>query len=384
MAYKIELLAEKLGDRQGATSILHENPSLLVIAKSVFNYRVENCPDDEDLSVRLRPSGRRTRDLRPAVSAEDSEERPVLLSQHLDQMSAILKIYRSIKHASLDLGIAESSAKQALRKKTPVKGSYLVNVDGRPSDPLQNVLTDQESRISISFFCSSNVFPEDRSYTAVGTLRSGGLAIKVRIEPPVSSNSLRYLSKILSLANSMIGIRLANSTKGNERNIVAVYPITRASQHRCSLYACLIVLRIVEALRVDQDDDDESTSFDIKVHTDSNYVWKLCGSRDRLVELGSYYTSAEMSEHLEGPGSSFNLDIYHPLARTFSRLNGQPEPPKSKLRVVKHTNVEILHTFDGIPLDTKGFKFVKGLKTQAGKAARWQHEREHGKVVFSP
>jgi len=383
VAYKIDLLAERLGDRPGATSILRDNPSLLVVAKSVFNCRVENCPVDEALSVRLRPSRRGTRDLRPAISAEDLEERPVLLSQHSDQLSTILKLYRSIKHASLDLGITESKATQALRKKMPVKGGYLVNVDGRPLNPLQNISANQESQVSISFFCSANVFPEDRSYTAVGAARSGGLAIQVRIEPPVSSNSLRYLSKILTLANSIIGIRLTNASKGNERNIVAVYPITRASQHRCSLYACLIVLRVVEELRGDQDDD-KLTSFDIKVHTDSNYVWKLCGSRDRLMELGSYYTSTEMSENLEGPRASFNLDIYHPLARIFSRLNGQSEPPKSKFRAMENTNVEILHTFDGIPLDSKGFKFVKGLKNQAGKAARWQHEREHGKVVFSP
>ncbi|EJK57996.1 hypothetical protein THAOC_21915 [Thalassiosira oceanica] len=383
VAYKIDLLAERLGDRPGATSILRDNPSLLVVAKSVFNCRVENCPVDEALSVRLRPSRRGTRDLRPAISAEDLEERPVLLSQHPDQLSTILKLYRSIKHASLDLGITESKATQALRKKMPVKGGYLMNVDGRPLNPLQNISANQESQVSISFFCSANVFPEDRSYTAVGAARSGGLAIQVRIEPPVSSNSLRYLSKILTLANSIIGIRLTNASKGNERNIVAVYPITRASQHRCSLYSCLIVLRVVEELRGDQDDDN-LTSFDIKVHTDSNYVWKLCGSRDRLMELGSYYTSTEMSEHLEGPRASFNLDIYHPLARIFSRLNGQSEPPKSKFRAMENTNVEILHTFDGIPLDSKGFKFVKGLKSQAGKAARWQHEREHGKVVFGP
>ena len=379
MAYKVDLLAERLGDRRDATSILRENPSLMVIAKSVFNDRVESCPDGEDLSVRLRPSGRGTREFRPAVSAEDSEERPVLLSQHPDQLSAISKIYRDIRNAALDLGITESRAKQALRKKMPVKGGYLLNVDGRPSNPHQN---SSANRVMISFFCSANVFPEDRSYTAVGAIRSGGLAIQVRIEPPVSSNSLRYLSKILTLANSIIGIRLTNATKGNERNIVAVYPITRASQHRCSLYACLIVLRIVEALRSDQDDD--KSAFDIRVHTDSNYAWKLCGSRDRLMELGSYYTSAEMSEHLDGPRSSFNLDIYHPLARIFSRLNGQSEPPKSKFRAIENTNVEILHTFDGIPLDAKGFKFVKVLKHQAGKAARWQHEREHGKVIFSP
>ena len=62
----------------------------------------------------------------------------------------------------------------------------------------------------------------------------------------------------------------------------------------------------------------------------------------------------------------------HPLARTFSRLNGQDEPPQSRNEKVDGSKVRFFHSSDGLG----GADLAKLLKLQAKSAAKWQHSKQ--------
>jgi hypothetical protein len=77
-------------------------------------------------------------------------------------------------------------------------------------------------------------------------------------------------------------------------------------------------------------------------------------------------------------GSSYNIDIFHPLVRSFSRLNGQEEPLEStgKHRPFYNSSVKFYHSFDG----TLEPGEIKTLKKLAKSAAMWQFNRERSFV----
>jgi hypothetical protein len=80
-----------------------------------------------------------------------------------------------------------------------------------------------------------------------------------------------------------------------------------------------------------------------------------------------------------------NIDILHPLARSFSRLNGQDEPPQSRKKKVVDAKVQFLHSMDSISNQEDWVKdwpgksgpgFIRFLKRQAKAAAEWQYNRQ--------
>ena len=123
-------------------------------------------------------------------------------------------------------------------------------------------------------------------------------------------------------------------------------------------------------------------------------------SKDNLLELGSYFTAQEMLSHLDMPSYSTNIDILHPLARSFCRLNGradvlegvtipmnsvepvyQPSPLESaEQQPFKNAKVEFFHSMDELALKNRDLTYVKKLKRQARSAAMWQFNRERNFV----
>jgi hypothetical protein len=120
--------------------------------------------------------------------------------------------------------------------------------------------------------------------------------------------------------------------------------------------------------------------YDIKVYTDSDYVWKMVKSKARLLEIGSSSSSQEMlTRYFDDVNYSVNLDILYPLVRSFSRLNGRIESADTTTTTQKefiNTKVEFVHSMDGVTSIRGGLTYVRKLKRQAKLAAMGQYYRE--------
>jgi len=106
------------------------------------------------------------------------------------------------------------------------------------------------------------------------------------------------------------------------------YPYTRPSRPRCSLYVCREALRVakawVEEYSMNNSGGGRSKMIDeIVIVSDCNYVVDTLENTTRLLEWGSNYeTVREMVEAHKGckANSITNIDILHPLSRTFKLL----------------------------------------------------------------
>jgi hypothetical protein len=72
--------------------------------------------------------------------------------------------------------------------------------------------------------------------------------------------------------------------------LIAVFPLVNPSKKRCELFACTRALRIIEELLRVERNDDRNVVYDIKVYTDSDYVWKIVKSKARLLEIGNAHS----------------------------------------------------------------------------------------------
>ena len=99
-------------------------------------------------------------------------------------------------------------------------------------------------------------------------------------------------------------------------------------------------------------------------------------SKEHLVELGSYFSSQKLLSHLDMSSYLVNIDILHPLARSFSRLNGHSELLESTHSIHDNANVEFIHSMDEITLINGGLSYVRRLTRHAKYAAMWQYSRE--------
>ena len=163
--------------------------------------------------------------------------------------------------------------------------------------------------------------------------------------------------------------------------LIAVFPLVNPSTRRCELFACTRALRILEELLRVERNDDSNVFYDIKVYTDSDYVWKIVKSKARLLEIGSSSSSQEMlTRYFDEVNYSVNVDILYPLVRSFSRLNGSIEPADTTATTTQkefiNTKVEFVHSMDGVTSIRGGLMYVRKLNRQAKFAAMGQYYRE--------
>ena len=179
-------------------------------------------------------------------------------------------------------------------------------------------------QIQVSIFCSGAVYPSDSADVARGQSRTGGLVIQVFTDGS-SHDKSQFLQELLGAAQSCFGIRVPiGGTDGITDLIAAIFPLVNPSRNRCELFSCFGALRVLESFMKSKRNEEEAF-YDIKVFTDSSYAWKFVRSTGKLLELGSYFTAQEMLSHLDMPSYSTNIDILHPLARSFCRLNGRAD-----------------------------------------------------------
>lgn len=344
--------------------------------------RIERCPMDKDLATLLQPSTKgRFRIIQQFQTKRHGD--PILVSSSPEALldTSLTKIYQSMIHAAEDLGISEYAVLKACEMGTTINGQYFHSIANCQMSSSGELRSDNQhsKTIPISIFCSGGVYPSDRDDVARGQSRTGGLSIQVFTDGTVHDKPL-FLREFSSAAKLCFGIHVPTGGKDDSK-LVSVFPGVNPSANRCELFACSGSLRILETF-LNSKGSDGYVFHDIKIYTDSSYVWKLVKSREKLLELGSYFTSQEMLQNLDMPDYSVNIDILHPLARCFSRLNGQAEPPKSTHQPLDNVSVEFRHSMDDVPLDNGGLTYVRRLKQEAKFAAMWQHNRERNRISY--
>ena len=376
IAKKIELLMSNLREKskEVAISIIRNNPSLLVTSNAVFEGRIKRCPLNTNLATWLLPSakGRRKSIQQSTTKLQDD---PIVASSSpngsLETLDSVLKIYRSISYAANELDVAESMINRACE----INGVYFYPLADLPFKlPIETLrATHHVKSIPISIFTTGGIYPSDSASIARGQRRTGGLALQV-FSDGSSHNKYQFLRDFYIAAQSCFGIQVPIDEEDRSK-LITVFPLVNPSTKRCELFACSRTLRILEEF-LKTKKNDKGIVYDIKVYTDSDYAWKIVKSKERLLEIGSCLTSQEMLSLIGVVSYSVNIDILHPLARSFSRLNGCIETPESAQQAFNNAKVEFLHSMDGISSQKGGLTYIRRLKRQAKFAAMWQYNRE--------
>eukprot|EP00571_Detonula_confervacea_P007920 CAMPEP_0172332500 /NCGR_PEP_ID=MMETSP1058-20130122/62469_1 /TAXON_ID=83371 /ORGANISM="Detonula confervacea, Strain CCMP 353" /LENGTH=1128 /DNA_ID=CAMNT_0013049791 /DNA_START=143 /DNA_END=3526 /DNA_ORIENTATION=+ len=371
LAKKIEMLTNNSDSKEAAIAIVCENPALLVASNAVLEDRIERCPEDVDIATWLLPSKKGRRKSFQQSKTELSGD-PIIVASDAS-FGSLTKIFPSITCAAHELDISESAIREACRNVVSIDGNYLYSLTDSPlalpKDPQKAKMPHHTKTIPISIFCSGGIYPSDNADVARGQSRTGGLAIQVFTDGSILDKS-QFLQEFSAAANSCLGIHVPRNNDQDESILIAVFPLMSPSRNRCELFSCSASLRICEAFLKTKSNEKE-TLYDIKVYTESNYAWKLAKSKDHLLELGCYLTSQEMLSHLDVASYLVNIDILHPLVRSFSRLNGHTEPLGSAHQTFGNANVEFLHSMDEITLINGGLSYVRRLTGQAKYAAMW-------------
>ncbi|KAL7499845.1 hypothetical protein ACHAWT_007865 [Skeletonema menzelii] len=381
---KIELIADALplvtmeDSKRVAADILRHNPVLFDTSNAVITERIDRCVSaGKDVEQYLIPSQKGRKKLFEYPASEMGD--PVLVSCIPTFDSSLVKIYPDAAAASKELGLKLVDITTACKHGFPLDGYYFSSLMypgvmkpktvGLGSSTVSNRANKTKAKtVSISMFCSGGIYPSDSVEATRGQSTTGGFAIQITSE---GTDETRLLFQMSNAANKCFGIRVPLGRERSGDKLLTVFPLVNASRNRCDLFACASALRVLEALL-------SMTYNDVhllcQVHTDSTYVWKIVRDQERLLSLGSCYTSQEMLSRLGvTDGSSFNIDILHPLARSFSRLNGQKEPPQSKNhRPFYNSRVKFCSSFDGKLQPSE----IKTLKELGKSAAMWQFNRE--------
>ena len=358
-----------------ASEILRKNPALFDTSNAVITERIERCLSaDKDVVKYLLPSKKGRNKLFQYPVREMGD--PILVSNTASFDSSLLKIYPDSATAGKDMKLKRSDIEKACKNGMPLDEfhfSSLMHPHAVRPKPQYTPLARSAKTVFISMFCSGGTYPNDSIESTRGQSTTGGFAIQILSG---GTDEIRLLFEMSNAANKCFGIRVPLGRERSQDKLLTVFPLMNPSRNRCDLFACSSALRVLEAFLATKRRDAQ-VFYDIKVHTDSTYAWKLVRD-ERLISLGSCFTSQEMLSKLDvTDGSSFNIDIFHPLARSFSRLNGQEEPPQSRNhRPFYNSRVQFCSSFDGElqPGD------IKTLRELGKSAAMWQFNRERSFV----
>lgn len=379
---KMDLIAEALplatmkDSKRVAADILRQNPALFDTSNTVISERIERCDSTgKDVAEYLLPSNKGRKKLFQYPTLEMGD--PILVSSSATFESSLLKIYPDAASSAKEMGLKKSDIVKACKNGLPLDGHYfssLMYPGVVKSETLRAPKANAAKTISVSMFCSGAIYPSDSVEATRGQSTTGGFAIQIASE---GTDETRLLFEMSNAANKCFGIRVPLGRERSGDKLLTVFPLVNPSRNRCDLFSCASALRVLEAFLTKKRNDTQ-LFYDIKVHTDSTYVWKFARDQERLLSLGSCFTSQEMLSRLDvTDGSSFNIDILHPLARSFSRLNGQEEPPQSKNhRPFYNSRINFCSSFDGELQPSE----IKTLKELGKSAAMWQFNRERSFV----
>ena len=381
---KIELIAEVLSyvnerdSKLSAAEILRQNPALFDTSNAVIIERLQRCVlADMDVAQYLLPSQKGRRKLFTFAEEVSASGDPILMSSD-ETFNSISKIHPDAASAADEMGLKKNDISTACKNGLPIDGYYfsqLMYSWTTKSKSQSSVAPKAENTVSISMYCSGGSYPSDSVDVTRGQSTTGGIAIQIVSE---GVDTTRLLFEISNAANKCFGIRVPLGKEPSGDKLLAVFPLMNPGRNRCDLYACSSALRVLEIF-LNTKRKDKQHFYDITVQTDSTYAWKLVRDRQRLMSLGSCFHTHQMLSKLDvTDGSSYNIDIFHPLVRSFSRLNGQEEPLESagNHRPFYNSCVKFYHSFDGALEPGE----IKTLKKLAKSAAMWQFNRERSFV----
>jgi len=379
---KIDLIAEALpsttedDSKRVAAEILRQNPALFDTSNSVLTERIERCVyAKKDVAQYLLPSQKGRKKLFQYPTREMGD--PILMSS-VETFDSLSKIYPDAASAAKEMGMKKLDIVKACKDGLPVDGHYfssLIYPRVVKSKTPSTTTTNRARTVFVSMFCSGGIYPSDNLETTRGHSATGGFAIQIASEG--IPDETRLLFEISNAANKCFGIRVPLGRERSGNKLLTVFPLVNPSRNRCDLFACASALRVLEAFLATKRNDMQ-LFYDIEVYTDSTYAWKFVRDQERLMSLGSCFTSQEMLSKLDATdGSASNIDIFHPLARSFSRLNGQEEPPQSKNhRPFYNSRINFCSSFDSKLQPSE----IKTLHKLAKSAAMWQFNRERSFV----
>ena len=383
---KVDLIADALSytnekeSKLAAAEILRQNPALFDTSNAVIIERLQRCVlADKDVAQYLLPSQKGRRKLfsfaeEVAVTASGD---PILVSSD-ETFNSISKIYPDAATAADEMGLKKKDVSRACKNGLPIDGHYfsqLMDSWTSKSKSQSLIAPKAANTVNISMYCSGGSYPSDSVDVTRGQSTTGGVAIQIVSE---GVDTTRLLFEISNASNKCFGIRVPLGKEPSGDKLLAVFPLMNPGRNRCHLYSCSSALRVLEIF-LNMKRQDKQHFYDITVYTDSTYAWKLVRDRQRLMSLGSCFHTHQMLSKLDvTDGSSYNIDIFHPLARSFSRLNGQEEPPEStgNHRPFYNSSIKFYHSFDGVLEPGE----IKTLKKLAKSAAMWQFNRERSFV----
>lgn len=377
LSIKINRLRYVFKSKKIANEVFKANPRLLVLTKKVLEDRIQRCIEaNRDLEKDFMPSKKGRKKLVRLPTTSDIEY-TVFLSTDVD-FNSVSGIFPDHRSAARHLGISEREILDACKEKISIQGRYVYALDESRTPIKHQVLSPARQvattrNITFSIFVSGSVYPRDNFDSARGRTKSGGLALSISADRR-DVESRQMLEQLHVAARSSFGIHVPITVDDDEKRILAVFPFVNPSRNRCELFACYGALRVIESF-VNQRLDNIQHVLDFKVFTNSNYAWKLVRNKDRLNQLGLAVSSQEMLAQLDESASFPNIDIFHPLARIFCRLN-QAKPDKSSSHSNDHcVRIEFAHNMDNA-LTNGGTLIARDLNRHAEMAAMWQYNRE--------
>lgn len=368
-AGKFALLENVLGTKNKAIEIVRNNPSLMTWSLNALKERIEQTLDSNtDIFTSLQPSAKGRRRLIPQSPSTAHYNKAVVISTD-STFQSISSIYPTITAAAKETKTAKSDIKNAVESGKCVDATFFSYLTQLPeSNKASKDQSEDDDKVTLSIFVSGSVHPGDRIDIPRGSSRTGGVCLKVA-EADLHRDFGDVVNDFHAAATACFGVVL-NPVAGDA--ILLVFPLLNASKNRCDLFACWAALRVLETLIKARRKSGDNNEYDIKIFSDSNYALKLASNTHRLLKLGKSFTfSQELLTSLGMNRAYSNVDILHPLARSFSRLNGQEEPPQSRNKAVDRTKVQFLHTMESKTTDT-GILVERHAKT----AAKWQYSRK--------
>jgi hypothetical protein len=264
-----------------------------------------------------------------------------------------------------------------------IKRHYIPVDDGsfRLLDALRKPLSlNSTDELHLVIFVAGSSYPPEKAGTVRGLRKAGGLSIYFP-----QADGFAFGNALRSAAENVVSQIMPPKEDGTmfcEGMVCLGYPYVKASRNRCSLYACLNALRIVQELLMLErlkSSEMKGTTVNIDIFTDSTYAWSLLQNTTSVLRWGSNARKEDFV--FDGTSLVANVDILYPLSRVYYRLVQQDFVPTKDGRSVpslaRQLNVTFHHKSEaGVRLEARLLNDkAKAITAYATRAAQWQYER---------
>ena len=373
LEFKIALLEEHTsqgkGGTESVTQIILERPALLTTAKSQLIK-----------SLQKKPKGGQLR-----------KKTVVQISMH----GAVLSEFASVADAAVMAGTCTSNMYKVIREGRAYREMKYAfgsrsSADFQPIGgkklKAKSAIVNLNDSSCLSVYVSGRIWPPDGASQNRGLRRAGGMAISIPNLPEGLSEDVLRSAFDECCKGQILATRKSDEDAGDWLALLG-YAYLRPSRRRASLYICLVALRVLTQvyLLADKKGAVNSRGLDgitseslsavptnIRIVTDSSYVYELLHSAGSLLEWGSKPTLAEFISTEGGSVWATNPDIIYPISRTYSGLLDPMGPISPSIRA--NLTVCFGHVGEGANQVASGV-LRDNMGEWAAEAAEWQYKR---------